>query len=165
MWLCTSCLQGWVQGVLWVQGLESLLRRASAHLPYALHRPARLSERHRNVNHLGQWDSGHWLGQDTLLEIPEARTHPQHRQEHGSTSTANFPGHCAFKRRTLKASWVCGLQGSSLSGFSKGLLICLLQFGVLFCRDGSHLIKWFDVTHQNYIICIVKNREIKNQIP
>lgn len=170
IWTCTSFFQGWVQGVLWVQELESLLCRTSAHLPHALHRPARLSERHRNVNYLGQWDSGHWLGQDTLLEVPQTRTHPQRCQEHGSTTTANFSGHRAFKGWTLRASWLCGLHGSSLSGFSKPSSSVCASFGFFgFCffiyRHGSHLIRWFDVIHQNYIIGIVKNGEIENQIP
>lgn len=124
---CTSCFQSWVQRVLWIQGLESLLCGTLAHLPHALHRPARLPEWYRDLNHLGQWDSGNWLGQDTCLEVTEARSHPQPCQEHRGTAITIVPGHCALKGRALKAPWDWAHTGASLFGFSKGLFICLFQ--------------------------------------
>lgn len=102
MCLCFSCFQSWVQGVLWIQGLESLLRRALADLPHTLHRPAGVSEWHRDLHHLGQWDRGHRLGQDTFLEIPEAGSYPQRCQKHRGCALTNFCGQCAFEGRAMK---------------------------------------------------------------
>jgi hypothetical protein len=117
MYLCTSRFQNRVQGVLWIQELESFLCGTLAHLPHTLHRPAWVSEWHGDLNHMGQWDSGHWLGQDTFLEVPEARSYPQQCQEHRSTATTNFSGHGALEGWAMTAPWERDAQSSSLLGF------------------------------------------------
>lgn len=83
------------------EGFASVLGRASAGLPDALHGRAGLLQRHWDVHHLGRWGRQYGLGPIPRSENGPTGPHPAHRTEQRDRGNSAPCSPC-ITRRTVK---------------------------------------------------------------